>query len=253
MSPAKRGRGRPRRADNSAQTKKEAAAVGYVRVSTEEQAREGISLDAQEERIRAYCQLAELRLAQTVRHEGISGAKKLASRGDELTGALAGGAGHVVALKLDRLFRDAVDALETTKAWDKAGITLHLIDMGGQTVSTNSAMGRMMLTMMAGFAELERNLIRERTSAAQQHMKRRRKVYGAIPVGFARSGDDIVVCEKEAAVVAAMLEWRRENWTLQKICDRLERDGVRPFRGGKRWYPSTVGRILENNIHANAA
>lgn len=43
---------------------------------------------------------------------------------------------------LDRLFRDAEDALRQTKAWDKAGIVLHLVDMGGTSMNTASAMGR---------------------------------------------------------------------------------------------------------------
>ena len=72
--------------------------------------------------------------------------------------------GHIVALKLDRLFRDAADALHQSRAWDKAEIALHLVDMGGQSLNTASAMGRFFLNMMAGVAELERNLIAERTT-----------------------------------------------------------------------------------------
>lgn len=79
-----------------------------------------------------------------------------------------------MALKLDRLFRDAEDALHQTKAWDKAGIALHLVDMGGQTLNTATAMGRFFLNMMAGFAELERNLIAERTATALAHKKTHR-------------------------------------------------------------------------------
>src|ERR1017187_1751358 len=142
-------------------------AVAYVRVSTAEQAREGISLEAQEDRVRAYCTMAGLDLVAVLREEGVSAAKVLASRpaGRELLGLLAAGsARHVVALKLDRLFRDAVDALTITRDWDLARVALHLVDMGGQTINTGSPMGRMFLTMMAGFAELERNLISERTS-----------------------------------------------------------------------------------------
>src|SRR6266576_5058844 len=72
-------------------------------------------------------------------------------------------------MKLDRLFRDAEDALRQTKAWDRTGISLHLVDIGGQSMNTGSAMGRMFLTLMAGFAELERNLIAERTTAVLAH------------------------------------------------------------------------------------
>src|SRR5689334_18214890 len=88
--------------------------LGYVRVSTTEQAREGVSLDAQEERIHAYCQMSNLNLLNIVREDGISAAKALASRpgGREIVAAVTGKRiQHIVALKLDRLFRDAVDAL----------------------------------------------------------------------------------------------------------------------------------------------
>lgn len=130
-------------------------AVLYVRVSTTEQAREGVSLEAQEERLLAYCKLMGLDPVVLIREEGVSGGKALTTRpgGHELADLISKKkAGHVIALKLDRLFRDAEDALHQTKAWDKAGITLHLVDMGGQSLNTSSAMGRMMLTMMAGFA-----------------------------------------------------------------------------------------------------
>ena len=79
----------------------------------------------------------------------------------------------VVALKLDRLFRNAADCLYTVESWDKAGIAMHLVDIGGASVDTSSAMGRFFLTVMAGAAEMERNQIRERTSMAMQHMKQR--------------------------------------------------------------------------------
>jgi resolvase-like protein len=86
---------------------------------------------------------------------------------------------HVVTYKLDRLFRDCADCLTVTAAWDKKAIALHLVDLGGQTLDTSSAMGRFFLTVMAGAAELERNLIRERTSEAIGYVKTR----DARPVG----------------------------------------------------------------------
>jgi DNA invertase Pin-like site-specific DNA recombinase len=99
-----------------------------------------------------------------------------------------GGIGHVVCLKFDRLLRDAEDALRQTKAWDKARIALHLVDMGGQSLSTGSSMGRMFLTLMAGCAELERNLVAERTASVLAHKKRLGKVYNHTPYGFGHSG-----------------------------------------------------------------
>jgi len=78
---------------------------------------------------------------------------------------------HQSLLKLDCLFRNASDALHTTEAWDKQGISLHFVDMGGMAVDTSSAMGRMMLTMLAGFAQFERDLCADRTKSALKHKK----------------------------------------------------------------------------------
>jgi DNA invertase Pin-like site-specific DNA recombinase len=120
-------------------------AVCYVRVSTEEQAREGVSLEAQEEKLRAYCKMAGLEIIAMLREEGVSGSKPLATRpeGTKLVRLVeTKQCQHVVALKLDRLFRDAEDALHQTRKWDNAGVSLHLVDMGGQVINTGSAMGR---------------------------------------------------------------------------------------------------------------
>ena len=64
-----------------------------------------------------------------------------------------------------------------TETWDKQGVTLHLIDMGGASFFTSSAVGRMFLTMLAGFAQFERDLIAERTAAALATKRAKRTVY----------------------------------------------------------------------------
>lgn len=212
-------------------------AVGYVRVSTLDQAREGVSLDAQTERIRAYCTMAGLDLVAIIREEGVSGARSLDSRpgGRELLQALAGGeVYHVVALKLDRLFRDAVDALTSTREWDRAGVSLHLVDMGGQTLNTGSAMGRMFLTMTAAFAELERNLISERTRTALQHKKAQGIRLGGIPLGET---------EEELRTVARIFELRGQDVTFRAIAATLTAEGHRTKKGGQ-WAAQTVRKVL---------
>jgi hypothetical protein len=86
-------------------------AVGYVRVSTEEQAREGVSLAAQDDRIRSYCALRGMQLRAIYRDEAVSAGRPLAQRpqGAVLLDAIsAGDIGNIVALKLDRLFRNAI-------------------------------------------------------------------------------------------------------------------------------------------------
>ena len=222
-------------------------AIAYTRVSTQEQALQGVSLEAQEARLRAYCSLAGLELVEIVREEGVSGGKPLAARpgGARLLEALESGeAVHVVALKLDRLFRDAVDAMGKSKEWDAAGVSLHLVDMGGQAINTGSAMGRFFLTMMAGFAELERNLISERTSAALQHKIAQGEHVGAPPMGFDMVEGALVENQEELATVKRIKELRAEGYTLRRVAAILTEEGYPTKRGGS-WGPATVSNILK--------
>lgn len=230
-------------------------AVCYVRVSTEEQARGGVSLAAQEERLKAYCNMAGLEVVEIIREEGVSGAKPLAVRpgGERLLHLIARKkVKHVVALKLDRLFRDAEDALRQTRAWDKAGIALHLVDMGGQTLNTATAMGRFFLNMMAAFAELERNLIAERTATALAHKKAHREAYAPTPYGFERVGDTLQENTQEQEIIAQIFAWRRAGWSLRKIAAELNKRGV-PTKQGGQWYASTVRYLLQNSLYREVA
>ena len=229
-------------------------AVLYIRVSTQEQVTGGVSLKDQETKLKAYCQLAELEPVKIIREEGISAAKPLATRpgGQELLNMVnKKEVDHIVALKLDRLFRDAADALTESKAWDKAGVTLHLVDMGGQALNTASAMGRFFLNTMAGFAELERNLIAERTEAAMQYKKKHKEAYSPVPFGYNREGDLLTENEQELKAVQLIRKWRGLGWTLSKIAQELAARGIKTKRDGK-WYPGTVKYILDNNLYWEA-
>lgn len=230
-------------------------AVCYVRVSTEEQARGGVSLAAQEERLKAYYSMTGLEAVEVIREEGVSGSKPLAARpgGERLLKLLAQKkVKHVAALKLDRLFRDAEDAIRQTKAWDRAGIALHLVDMGGQALNTATAKGRFFLSMMAAFAELERNLISERTATALAHTKAHREAYAPTPYGFERVGDVLRENNCEQEIVAQIFAWRRSGWSLRKIAAELNRRGV-PTKQGGRWYASTVRYLLQNSLYQEVA
>jgi len=226
-------------------------AICYVRVSTEEQAREGVSIAAQTERLRAYCHMAGLEIVDTIRDEGVSGAKPLASRdgGQRLIELLAKGqAQHVVALKLDRLFRDAEDALRQTRAWDKARIALHLVDMGGTTLNTASAMGRFFLSMLAAFAELERNLIAERTALALRHKKAHLEAYAPEPYGYKRVEERLIRDAKEQGVLAQIFGLRQAGRSLRDIAATLNVLGI-PTKRGARWYASTIHYLLRNDLY----
>lgn len=230
-----------------------AKAVGYVRVSTDEQAREGVSVDAQNEKIRAYCSLRDLELVEVIEDLGVSGGKPLSAR--------LGGAkvldmvkdkevNTVVAVKLDRAFRDAADCLMVTKEWDKAEVAFHVIDLGGTSVDTKSAAGRFMLTVLAGAAEMERNLIRERTAAAMSYMKKKGQRVGTVPYGFELATDGVMLepVETEMEVVQRIYEMSRAGKSKGAIARTLNSEGV-ATKKDRRWHHTTVISILGNSIY----
>lgn len=227
------------------------AAALYLRVSTEEQAREGVSLEAQEARLRAYAAAHGLEVGVVLCDSGVSGSVPLGERpaGAALLAALAEGrVQHVLAFKLDRLFRDAVDCLKTCRHWDDAGVAMHLVDLGGQAVNTGSAVGRFFLGMLAGVAELERNLIAERTSAALRHKVARGERVGAPPYGYAALGDGTAwtPVPEEQRVLGLIRELRGDGRrSLASVADALNRDGIPAKRGG-RWHAASVRAALQS-------
>jgi site-specific DNA recombinase len=225
-------------------------AVGYARVSTDMQ---DVSVEAQLDKISLYCQLNDLDLIDTAVDTDVSGGIPVTQRpgGASLIEQLAlhrRDGVDVVVLKLDRLFRDAADALNTVRSWDKDDIGLHLIDHGGQTINTKSATGRMFLTMMAGFAEFERGLISERTAAALQHRKKNRRVYSSPPLGFeADDWGNLVEHIDEQKLVFTVKRLRKRGMSFRLIADKLNADGYVGKKGGK-FYACTVRDICRNDI-----
>jgi DNA invertase Pin-like site-specific DNA recombinase len=131
-------------------------------------------------------------------------------------------------LKLDRGFRDAGDRLNTVDQWERAGIALHVVDLGGNAIDTTSAAGRFMLVVLAGAAEMERNLTRERTRSALAVKKANGERVVAIPYGFdlAPDGNTLTPNEAEKAVIAEIRAMRASGMSLQSIARTLSSRGV---------------------------
>jgi DNA invertase Pin-like site-specific DNA recombinase len=195
--------------------------------------------------------VAGLEVTALVREEGVSGGKPLSIRpgGKKLLALVRKKrVKHIVALKSDRLFRDAADTLHQSREWDKAGIALHLVDMGGTSLNTASAMGRFFLSMMAGVAELERNLIAERTATALANKKAHREAYAPAPYGFDRRGDTLIANRREQKVVGLIKEMRAQGWSLRKIAGVLNDQEILA-KQGSRWHPQTIKYLLENKLY----
>jgi DNA invertase Pin-like site-specific DNA recombinase len=225
-------------------------AILYCRVSTEGQAVEGVSLDAQEAELRRYAERRGLVVAAVIVDAGVSGKVPLERRagGAELLSALRRRKApirHVVAMKLDRLFRNLRDCLRTVDRLDRDGVALHLLDLGGQAIDTSTAIGRFFVSTMGAVAELERGMISERTRAAMKHKRAAgRRTSLDAPFGFAvaADGDTLEPVAAERAAIDRALELRAAGETVAAIAAALTAEGFEPR--GKRWHPTTIGRLL---------
>ncbi len=218
-------------------------ALGYVRVSTEEQAREGVSLDAQEARIRAYATAKDLDLVEVIRDEGFSG-KDLERPGMQrlITVCRGGEAGAVVVFKLDRLSRRTRDLLYLVEDVLQAHeVTLHSLH---ETVDTSSASGRFFLRIMGARAEMERELVGERTAAALAHKRDRGERLGTTPFGYRTPGHRLPLepVAEEQVVVERILGLRAQGMSFRAIAAQLNAEGRATKRGG-RWHHSVVASV----------
>jgi DNA invertase Pin-like site-specific DNA recombinase len=219
-------------------------AISYIRVSSDEQADSGLGLEAQRQRIAAYCDLKGLRLVEVIEDPGISGGKPLASRpaGSRLLSVAKKNKSVVVVAKLDRLFRSVADAATIIAEFDKKNIQLVAIAEG---FDTTNPYGRAMAQMASVFAELERAMIRERTRSAMS-VKRARgeRISGHAPFGWDfDSGVRLIANPWEQQIIAHVRELRAEGLSYRGIAARLNREGIPPKRG-RRWMHTAVKSIL---------
>lgn len=215
-------------------------AVGYIRVSTEEQADEGVSLAAQAERIKSYCALRGLDLRKIYADKGVSAFTPIAKRPSGANLCEIQGVQHVVTCKLDRLFRNTLDALTTENQWRAAGIALHLVDEGGNSINTHTATGKLMFGVLAGMAQFQRDQISDNTKKAMQHLRE-----NGLPVNgnvrYWESSPGVPDPAKEARV-QKIVAARDAGVTLQAIADKLNAAG-HATSAGKAWSPKAVSRV----------
>jgi DNA invertase Pin-like site-specific DNA recombinase len=212
--------------------------VGYIRVSTSEQAEHGVSLDAQRAKIDAYCQLHELALVAVEVDAGISGSTMDRPGLQRALAMLKRGAARgLIVVKLDRLTRSVVDLSTLVERYFKGGKrALHSVS---ERVDTSSAMGRGVLNIFASLGQLERDQVGERTSQAMQHLKSQGKYTG----GRARFGFAVGADPAEQEILATARAARARGLSLRDVVAELEERGVRS-RAGKPFALAQVARML---------
>ena len=216
-------------------------AIGYIRVSTEQQATEGVSLEAQRAKIESWCVANDCELVAVEVDAGISG-KSMGKR-PGLLKALGNMKRDMVLVvySLSRLARSTKDTLAIAERLEKAGADLVSLS---EKIDTTGAAGKMMFRMLAVLAEFERDVISERTTAALAHKKQSGEKYAPVPFGFREVEGRLVTVESEALVVARILRDRQAGRTLVEIAEALNTKGIAGKRGG-RWYASTVRYLIQ--------
>jgi len=273
-------------------------AIGYIRVSSDEQVREGLSLEAQEKKIRAYCELKDLDLVAIFKDEGISGFKPLEKRPggarvlstlginfensifqngknkiDQSQGAkdsegfkdpkgydkqktknvpkkcqrlddlLDSNPCNLVAVKLDRLFRNTGDAIAKSTEFQKRNINLHLLDV---SVDTSTATGKMFFTVLAMLAQFERDITGERTKTVLDMKRKEGKVWNHTPYGYDRIGDSLVPNSAEQQAIKRMKAMRKEGYSLRDIAFELELEGFKP-KASTHWQAMSVRKVISKD------
>jgi DNA invertase Pin-like site-specific DNA recombinase len=219
-------------------------AIGYVRVSTEGQALEGVSLEAQRAKIEAWCGLQGMALAAVYVDAGLSG--KRADNRPELQRAIAHACkvkGAVVVYSLSRLARSTRDTLQIAETLDRAGADLVSLS---EKIDTTSAAGRMVFRMLAVLSEFERDCIAERTSAALQHKKRKGERVGEVPFGFRVASDSVHLEEdpRERAVIEEARELHdKRGLGVRAIARHFNAKGLKNRSGGP-WYHSQIAKMV---------
>lgn len=229
-------------------------AVGYTRVSSVEQMEGGVSLAQQRASIEGYAVANGLVLVEVIEDGGVSAGIPFAERpgGARVVEMLGRGeVAAMIATRLDRAFRSSLDALSQTNAWTDQGVGLHLVS---QKIDTSTAVGKLLLTMLAAVAEMEKNLVGERTAAALAHLRTQGVVLGGEAFGWERVAERdhegrllVRRVDEELETVARMHELRRSGLTYAAIADALTAEGRRTKNGG-RWWAATVRGVLLRSL-----
>ncbi len=210
----------------------------YVRVSSEEQVKEGVSLEGQEARLRAWAPLLGHEIVEVFSDPGISGAVPPGDRPGflaALTLIRAGGADAIAAVALDRISRSVTDILALSQEFSYRGWGLLSLR---ESIDPKTPLGRLFLTFLAGMAQYERELIGERTSVAIQQLKAGgARFCSRIPYGKALSedGKTLIPCEDEIAVLSKITAMHDRGLTSEKIAYALNDEGILHPRLKREW------------------
>jgi site-specific DNA recombinase len=222
-------------------------AVYYTRVSHENQVEDGSSLDNQEDRIEAFCKLNNYEIVATFSDPGVSG-RKFENRPDfmkMIDMVKRKEVDVVVVYSLSRFGRNTKDTLKWVAFLENYGVSFYTLDF---QFDTSTSHGKLMLQMIAAFAEFESNQRGELISSVMKYLKKENKVYcGPIPFGFDKNDGNLIVNENEMKIVRKIFTCKKQM-KYSEIARHLNRDGF-TSKTGKQFHHSTIIKIVNNNIY----
>lgn len=219
----------------------------YCRVSTEDQAKEGFSLQAQEDRLRAYCMAKEWIIFKVYVDEGYSG--RYADRPAYRQMMLERDMWDVlVVMKMDRIHRNSKNftlMMEELKSFNKEFTSMQ------ESFDTTTAMGRFVMDIIQRIAQLESEQIGERVYVGmRQKAKEGKGILGfAIPYGYKFIDGKLVLDQDESSIICEIFSQYNEGYSIRGIARELKRKNIRTKKGRINWDPKTIFRILSNPLY----
>ena len=218
----------------------------YIRVSTEDQAREGFSLGEQEEKLLQLCNFKDLEVYKVYKDAGIS-AKDMEHRPQfqaMLQDMKEGKINYIVAYKLDRITRSVRDLEELISVLEQYNCFL-LCDR--DDVNTSTANGRFFVRMLTVLSQLEIEIVSERTKFGLNGAIKSGHIPGQRPFGYTKSEDKkMIVDNATRPYVEKIFDMYLEGKSFQQIANYFKKNNIYPK---KKWRDTTIQKIIDNKIY----
>jgi putative DNA-invertase from lambdoid prophage Rac len=240
----------------------------YGRVSTNKQ---DASLDAQDERVAAYAKSKRLSLKEELRFtdEDTSGSIPMLKRAGgklllntiELYANSRTPIRHLIVTKIDRLGRDSLDGELVMRRLRELGVIVHIIDLGGDSLSTAGVFGELIIKIIFAIAEWDRKNITQNIRTSMAFKRTKGELCGTVPYGLDAVGTGQTRTNKagqtkevrrlepnltEQKWIRYMADRRRAGLSYQKIAIELNAQGV-PSKTGGRWQCGNVAKVLSSS------
>ena len=218
----------------------------YARVSTEDQAKEGFSLEAQMQKLETYCRMNNWEIAGRYVDEGYSGRNTNRPEYKRMLNEIENWDG-VLVLKMDRIHRNSLNftlMMSLLSKKDKKFVSVY------DQFDTGNPMGRFVMDIVQRIAQLESEQIGDRVKLAMRYKATEEtgNLGSGHPYGYVYRNGSLEVIEEEAHVVRAIYNMSIRGSSLQDICDFLNTAGIESKKG-VGWSRQTISNILHNPLY----